>query len=170
MKAGTKVSQCLRGLVTGMAALLLIAAAPIADAAEVCFTAFGGSVHYQFKTSTNRLKAVGTKPIAGRVFGALAACAGLTQWPITGTAISRSSQIILGFRAMTVDAAACGAVDLIVDLDPATLSGPLQLHNDRNNGSNTSTLVPAACINPLALGEAGLLAAGQADVQGNVVP
>jgi hypothetical protein len=69
---------------------------------------------------------------------------------------------------MTVDAAGCGAVDEIAALSPTTLSGPFQLHNDRNNFSNTNTLTPAPCVPvPLLAAQAAPAAAGQKDPAGN---
>lgn len=155
--------------VGGMAAILCLSMCPAAWA-ELCFTSFGGTVHLQFATTAVALRAVGTQTFGGRVFGALAPCAGLREWPVTATKDSKSGQIILAFRAMTVDAAGCGAVDEIVNLNPRTLSGPLQLHNDRNNFSNTSTLVPAACIAPLSKAAPLALEPKKQDLQGNTVP
>jgi len=67
-----------------------------------------------------------------------------------------------------VDAPGCGAVDLIVSLNRLTLSGQLQLHNDRNNFSNTSTLTPAPCVAvPLLANQAAPVASGQKDQAGN---
>jgi hypothetical protein len=51
-------------------------------------------------------------------------------------------------------------------LNPTTLSGPFELHNDRNNFSNTNTLMPAPCVPvPLLAGQAA--PAGQNDPAGN---
>jgi len=125
---------------------------------------FNGSVHLQLETTAAALKAPGTLSIGGRIFGALSPCAGLNQWPVIATKVTKGTQVILAYRAMTVDAAACGAVDEIANLAAATLSGPLQLHNDRNNFSNTTTLVAAPCANPLA--KAAAAPAGK-DTQGN---
>ena len=74
--------------------------------------------------------------------------------------------MILSFRAMTADAPNCGAVDYIVNLNAAGTSGPLQLHNDRANFSNTSTLAQAPCTSPV-LNVAAPLAAGHRDAVGN---
>ena len=104
----------------------------------------------------------------GVVFGALAACAGQTHWPLVGTAVANNKVVVLGFRAMTVDAAGCGAVDEIAALSPTTLSGPFQLHNDRNNFSNTNTLTPAPCVPvPSLAAQAAPAVAGQKDTAGN---
>lgn len=107
-------------------------------------------------------------PLHGRVFGALVPCAKLTQWPVMGAVVVDGDQIVLAFRAMTVDAATCGAVDHIVRLDPATLSGPLQLHNNRNDFSDVSALVSAACASPPD--PDGSARHGGADSQGNPAP
>lgn len=138
---------------------------------EICFTAFGGTVHYQFSLDGCPPSGDGAFSLHGRVFGALVPCAGLGQWPVVGTAVVDGAQIVLGFRAMTVDAASCGAVDYIVRLDPATLVGSLQLHNGRNDFSNESTLAPVACARPPApAGFDRRAPRGGADPQGNPAP
>jgi hypothetical protein len=65
-----------------------------------------------------------------------------------------------------VDAAGCGAVDEIAALSPTTLSGPFELHNDRNNFSNTNTLMPAPCV-PVPLLASQAAPDGQTDPAGN---
>ena len=140
---------------------------------EACFTAFEGTVHYQFSIKGYKPTDGEIGPFQGRVFGALVACAGLNQWPLTATAIAAGDRIVLAFRAMTVDAVGCGAVDYLVALDPGTLSGPLQLHNARNQFSNTSTFVPAPCVEPPspgARGPGGGTGRGGADLHGNAAP
>ncbi len=107
-----------------------------------------GTVHYQFSIKRHLPSGDGAFPLQGRVFGALVSCAGLAQWPVMGTVVVDGEQIVLAFRAMTVDAATCGAIDYIVHLDSATLSGPLQLYNNRKDFSNESTLAPATCTSP----------------------
>jgi hypothetical protein len=155
-------------LLTAAIAVLPILAGGRPASAQSCFTAFGGSVHYQFTLSPATLKAPGIRNLAGVVFGALAACAGQTHWPVVGTAVSNAKVVVLGYRAMTVDAAGCGAVDEIAALNPSTLSGPFQLHNDRSNFSNTSTLTPAPCAAvPLLANQAAPVASGQKDQAGN---
>ncbi len=132
----------------------MMLAASSATAAGTCFTAFGGSVHYQFAEPANSFKTPGIINVSGVTFGALSSCAGLTHWPLVGTAVSNGKTTVLAFRAMTVAATGCGAVDEIVSLNSTTLSGALQLHNDRNNFSNTTTLVQAACVSvPLLTAE-----------------
>jgi hypothetical protein len=136
--------------------------------AQTCFTAFGGSIHFQFSPSVAAFKAPGIRSVAGVTFGALAPCAGLTHWPLVGTNVSDREKIVLGFRAMTVDAADCGAVDVIASLRRSNLTGPLQLHNDRNNFSNTNTLTPAPCVAvPAFAASAAPVGAGQKDQTGN---
>jgi hypothetical protein len=139
--------------------------------AQTCFTAFGGSVHYQFAPSVAAFKATGIRNVAGVTFGSLAPCAGLTHWPLIGTEVSDKEKIVLGFRAMTVDAPGCGAVDLIVSLNQRTLSGQMQLHNDRNNFSNTTTLTHAPCVPvPSLAASAAPVTGGQKDEAGNSTP
>ncbi len=144
--------------------------------AEVCFTGFDGTVHYQFSIDGYKSGDGEIGPFQGRVFGALVACAGLNQWPLMATAIVAGDRIVLTFRAMTVDAVGCGAVDYLVALDTGTLSGPLYLHNSRNQFSNTSTFVPAACVEPPASTSPGARTPGGGtgragmDSNGNVAP
>jgi hypothetical protein len=162
-----KLPRQKRVLLAGIAVFPILAGATPA-LAQACFTAFGGSIHYQFTLTPAQLKAPGIRSTPGVVFGALAACAGQTHWPLVGTAVANNRVVVLGFRAMTVDAAGCGAVDEIAALNPTTLSGPFQLHNDRNNFSNTSTLTPAPCVAvPLLAAQAAPPATGQKDPAGN---
>lgn len=159
-------SRPLHMLMAGVTAAALVNAT--AASAQTCFTAFGGSIHYQFTASAAVFKAPGTRSLAGVTFGALAGCAGLTHWPLVATEVSDRQKIVLGIRALTVDAAGCGAVDYIASVSQSGLSGPLQLHNDRNNFSNTSTLTPAPCaVVPLIATAAAAVAGGQKDKAGN---
>jgi hypothetical protein len=162
-----KLPRQRRVLLAGFAALPIVAGATPASA-QACFTSFGGTVHYQFSLTPAQLRAPGIHSTPGVVFGALAACAGQTHWPLVGTAVANNRVVVLGFRAMTMDAAGCGAVDEIAALNPTTLTGPFQLHNDRNNVSNTNTLTAAACVPvPLLAAQAAPTAAGQKDQAGN---
>lgn len=135
-----KFSSRSSSIVVSVALLAL----PPAASADTCFTVFG-STHVQFKET---ITAAGYHSLTGVIFGGLAPCAGLTHWPVVGAAYTESGSIVVAYRAMTVDASGCGAVDNIANLNPTTLSGPLQLHNDRNNFSNTSTLTKSACAAP----------------------
>jgi hypothetical protein len=156
----------LKVLIAGMTAAALANTA--VASAQTCFTAFGGSIHYQFTASVPAFKAPGTRSLAGVTFGALASCAGLTHWPLVATEVSDRQKIVLGFRAMTVAASGCGAVDYIASVSQSALNGPLQLHNDRNNFSNTSTLTPASCaVVPLVATATAAVARGQKDRLGN---
>jgi hypothetical protein len=157
-------------LLTAAVAVLPVLTAGAPASAQSCFTAFGGSVHYQFTLTPAALKAPGIRNVAGVVFGALAACAGQTHWPLVGTVVANPKVAVLGYRAMTVDAAGCGD-DEIAALNPSSLAGPFQLHNDRNNFSNTSTLTPAPCVAvPLLASQAAPTASGQKDQAGNSAP
>jgi hypothetical protein len=154
-------------VISSISGVAMLAAGPLASA-QTCFTAFGGSVHYQFAISPASMKQPGTKNVAGVVFGALAPCAGLTHWPVVGTVTSNEKIVVLGYRAMTVDASGCGAVDQIASLNPGNLNGPLQLHNDRNNFSNTSTLTAGPCVAvPLLVAEAATSEQARKDHAGN---
>ena len=166
MTSEQRKKLALRSIAT--ATMLAVASAA---SAQTCFTAFGGSVHYQFTASVANFKQRGIRNVAGVVFGALSPCAGLTHWPLVGTEDSNGREVVLGFRAITVDAAGCGAVDEIASLNPSTLDGPLQLHNDRNNFSNTNALTLASCVTaPLLAAEAAPVARGQKDPGGNSLP
>jgi hypothetical protein len=156
----------------GGIAIMTLAGATAASAQQICFTAFGRSTHFQFASSVPAFKAAGIRNVAGVMFGAgLIPCAGLTHWPLVGAEVSDRQKIVLGFRAMTVAARRCGALDFIVPLSQATLTGPLQVHNDRFDTSNISTLAPAACVPvPLVATQAVPLPEGQKDQFGNGAP
>lgn len=119
-------------------------------AAQTCFTAFNGTVHYQFAAKSTAFTTKGTYAIPGVLFGALSNCAGLSFWGIVGTSTNDGTTDVLGFRQETADATACGAVDVTVSLSPSTLTGTLQLYNERTNFGNTDTLKKAACVAPPA--------------------
>ena len=115
-------------------------------ATNQCFTAFGGSVSFVFqKPVTNT-----TYAVKGRTFGALASCFGLSAWPIVGSSYKSGSNVVVAFRAMTVDAPNCGAVDWITNLSGSPLSGPADLHNDRTNFSNSTTLTQVSCTDVMS--------------------
>jgi hypothetical protein len=122
-------------------------AAPLAQA-ETCFSGFGGTVKYNFAPGPATFTTPGTYSVPGVTFGALSPCAGLKKWPIVGTVTVTTTSVVLAFRALTVSAASCGAVDNIVAMTPRKLSGLLQLHNDRTKGSNSTTFSQTACVAP----------------------
>src|SRR5215472_7330732 len=98
-----------------------------AVASPQCFKPFSG-VYLMFNKP---LTMTGT-PQNGREFGALAGCAGLASWPIVGSSHnSKKDGLVVAFRAFTVDATTCGAVDYIGTLKGTPLSGPFQLFNQR---------------------------------------
>lgn len=115
-------------------------------AATTCFSAFGGSVQYQFVGKSTFFSTPGMHAIPGVVFGSLSSCAGLSFWGVVGTVVNDGKTTVLGLRDETADATNCGAVDVTVQLSQTTLSGPLQLYNERTNFGNTSTLAPAKCL------------------------
>ena len=114
-----------------------------AASADTCFTLAGGGTNLQFKGSLRKL---GYHALTGVTFNGLAACAGLTHWAVTGAAYTESGSIVLGYRVGSADSASCGAPDFTAVLDPATLSGPYQIHNDRTNFSGSGTLTKASCV------------------------
>src|SRR6266478_6079073 len=89
-----KLPRQRRLLLAGIAVFPILAGGTPASA-QACFTAFGGSVHYQFTLSPATLKAPGIRNVAGVVFGALAACAGQTHWPLVGTAVANAKVVVL---------------------------------------------------------------------------
>ena len=116
--------------------------------ASTCFSAFSGSVHYNFEDPLTSFTTPGTYSAPGVAFGGLSPCAGLKKWPIVGTVTVTASSVVLAYRVLSVDAAGCGAVDEIVGMTPKKLSGTLQLHNDRNNFSNSSAFACGTCTTP----------------------
>ena len=148
---------------------LLASLASTSSFASTCFTAFDGTIHFQFLGQPTTFTIAGVRPVVGVLFGQLGRCAGLSHWPLIGTVNVDAASAVLGFRAMTADAVSCGGTDITVNLNPATLSGPMQSFNERGNFGNSSTLVPAACIAaPSNVAAAGgtALAAGR-DPMGN---
>jgi hypothetical protein len=144
-------SEGRRGLVKAKALVAIVALSFVAllegsaSAANQCFGLFGNTVTVEVNGSVTSSSA-----LTGREFGALSSCAGLSAWPIIGSSFkSTSGAIVFAFRSMTVDASGCGAVDSIVALKGSPLSGTLQLHNDRNNFSNTTTMIQKSCPSPL---------------------
>ncbi len=148
---------------------LLASLASTSSFASTCFTAFSGSTHFQFVGQPTTFTTAGVRPVVGVVFGQLGNCAGLSHWPLIGAVTVNATSAVLGFRAMTADAASCGGTDITVNLNPATLSGPMQSFNERASFGNTTTLVPAACIaapSNVVAAEGAALAAGR-DPMGN---
>jgi hypothetical protein len=132
-----------------------------------CLSAFDGTVRYQFTIEFEEHNATEIV-LKGRTFGALASCAGLSEWPLIGTLLPLGkTSSTLGWRAFTVDADNCGAVDFIVAFDNNTGTGSLQLHNDRNNFGNTSTVTEVACSTGPAQATAQSSAQRDPDPNGN---
>jgi hypothetical protein len=167
---------CLTVLILGA---LLALSSPTAQGQEICLSAFGGRSFYVFNLSN--LTEVGRilSPISGRISGdGLAACAGLSEWPIVGSAVLSigGNEATLAFRAFTVDALSCGATDNIAVIDLATGTGPLQLNNVRSHFGNSTTMTVIPCGTAAAsLGDEttaprSTLPAGTVDVQGNASP
>jgi hypothetical protein len=131
-----------RSLAAIVGALLL--APGMALAAPQCFQPFSG-VYIRFEqplTSTATAQ-------HGRVFGALSGCAGLVSWPVVGSSHrSKTDGLVVAFRAFTVDANNCGAVDWIGTLKGKPLSGPFQLFNQRTNFGNSGTWTQVSCPAP----------------------
>jgi hypothetical protein len=123
---------------------VLLVAPSVVLAAPQCFQPFSG-VYIRFE------KPVTDSSVArnGRVFGALSSCAGLSSWPVVGNSYhSKTDGLVVAFRAFTVDANNCGAVDWIGTLSGQPLSGPFQLFNQRTNFGNSGTWTQVTCPTP----------------------
>jgi hypothetical protein len=138
----------------------LVLSPSLALAAPQCFQPFTG-VYIRFEQPVTSTEAA----LTGRVWGALSSCDGLVSWPVVGSShFSKTDGLTIAFRAFTVDATVCGAVDYIGTLSGTPLTGPFQLFNQRTNFGNTGTWTEVACPKPPAKGAAP---AG-VDVQGNL--
>ena len=114
-------------------------------AAPQCFEMFSG-VYVMFNRPVTN---TGTAALNGRIWGALAACDGLSSWPVVGSShTSKTDGLVVAFRAFNVDATGCGAVDVIGTMKGTPLSGPFQLWNQRTNFGNTGTWTQIACPVP----------------------
>jgi hypothetical protein len=116
----------------------------MAFAAPQCFQVFSG-VYVRFEqpiTSTEKAQ-------IGRTWGALSSCDGLVSWPVIGSShFSKTDGLTLAYRAMTVDANTCGAVDFLGTLSGKPLSGPFQLFNQRTNFGGSGTWTQITCPTP----------------------
>jgi hypothetical protein len=131
-----------RSIAVILGALLL--APGMVLAAPQCFQPFSG-VYIRFEQPVTD----STVARNGRVFGALSSCAGLSSWPVVGNSYhSKVDGVVVAFRAFTVDANNCGAVDWIGTLSGKPLSGPFQLFNERTNFGNSGTWTAVACPKP----------------------
>jgi hypothetical protein len=133
----------MKGSIAVLVGALLLAPGVVL-AAPQCFQPFTG-VYVRFEqpvTST-------TTPQHGRTWGALSSCAGLASWPVVGSSHhSKTDGLVLSYRAFTLDANNCGAVDFIGTLKGKPLSGPFQLFNQRSNFGNTGTWTEVKCPVP----------------------
>jgi hypothetical protein len=131
-----------RSIAAFVGALLL--APGMALAAPQFFQPFSG-VYIRF----NQPVSSATTALNGRVFGSLSSCDGLVSWPLVGSAHhSKTDGLVVAFRAFTVDANNCGAVDWIGKLSGKPLSGPFQLFNQRTNFGSTGTWTQVKCPTP----------------------
>jgi hypothetical protein len=123
---------------------VVLLAPGLAQAAPQCFQVFSG-VYVRFE------QAIGDTDTAetGRTWGALSGCDGLVSWPVIGSSHhSKTDGLTLAYRAMTVDANTCGAVDFIGTLSGKPLSGPFQLFNQRTNFGSSGTWTQITCPKP----------------------
>ena len=118
--------------------------APMALAAPQCFSPFSG-VYIRFEQPVTDSSVARN----GRVWGALSSCDGLSSWPVVGNSYhSNADGLVVAFRAFTVDANNCGAVDWIGTLKGKPLSGPFELFNQRTNFGNSGTWTEITCPTP----------------------
>jgi hypothetical protein len=109
-----------------------------------CFQVFNG-VYVKFNQPVTTTSTAQN----GRIWGSLQGCAGLASWPVVGSSHhSKKDGLVLAYRAFTVDANNCGAVDVIGTLKGKPLSGPFQLYNQRTNFGTTGTLDPGQLPDP----------------------
>jgi hypothetical protein len=116
----------------------------VALAAPQCFQVFSG-VYVRFEQPITETETAQE----GRTWGALSSCDGLVSWPVVGSSHhSKKDGLTLAYRAFTVDANACGAVDFIGTLKGKPLSGPFELFNQRSNFGSSGTWTEIACPTP----------------------
>ncbi len=116
----------------------------MAFAAPQCFQEFTG-VYLRFEQPVTD----STVARNGRVWGALSSCDGLSSWPVVGNSYhSKTDGLVVAFRAFTVDASTCGAVDFIGTMSGKPLSGPFELFNERSNFGNSGTWTEIKCPTP----------------------
>jgi hypothetical protein len=132
-----------RSIAMIMAATL--AAPTLALAGPQCFSPFSG-VYIRFEQPVTP----NSEARVGRTWGALASCDGLSSWPVAGYAYKSRTDggFVFAFRAFTLDADSCGAVDYIGTLSGAPLSGPFNLFNQRTDFGNSGTMTEVACPAP----------------------
>ncbi|MCG6941444.1 MAG: hypothetical protein LJE69_09355 [Thiohalocapsa sp.] len=132
-------------------------------AEPVCLSAFDGDVLYEINVGENIADTDIGPSITGRVSGNLAPCAGLGAWPFEGSWLLLGDTVAVAFRAMTVDALGCGAVDTMMVMDSASYEGTLELYNSRSDFANTSTVQKIDCPLDMELGGSGS-ASGNGDL------
>jgi len=134
-----------RSIAVIVGAALLAPSMALAAPQFQCFQVFTG-VYIRFN---QRVKFNTTAALNGRTWGALSGCDGLSSWPIVGSSHhSKTDGLVLAYRAMTVDANTCGAVDFIGTLKGNPLSGPFQLFNQRTNFGSSGTWTQIKCPTP----------------------
>jgi hypothetical protein len=151
-----------RAIAVIVGAALLAPSMALAAPQFQCFQVFSG-VYIRFN---QRVKFNTTAALNGRTWGALSGCDGLSSWPIVGSSHhSKTDGLVLAYRAMTVDANNCGAVDFIGTLKGNPLSGPFQLFNQRTDFGTSGTWTEIKCPTPP---ENGVQLPAGVDALGNV--
>src|SRR5262245_31164967 len=129
-----------------LAFALLFSMAAAAQAEDLCFSTFNGTITYAF--NTQQLLPVSGRsagPLTGRGFGALAPCGTNGNLPLDGTVtFDGDNQLVFGWQVHSVDVG-CGSVEFKVVLNLTTLQGPLHLWNTKNSFANTTTASVVAC-------------------------
>jgi hypothetical protein len=148
-----------RSIAVIVSAVLL--APGLALAAPQCFQVFSG-VYVRFEQPITLTETAQE----GRTWGALSPCDGLVSWPVVGSSHrSKKDGLTLAYRAFTVDANTCGAVDFIGTLKGNPLSGPFELFNQRTNFGSSGTWTEITCPTPP---EKGAQPPAGVDALGNV--
>jgi hypothetical protein len=137
-------------------------------ASNVCYTAFDGAINFKFFGAANGL---GKRPtlLKGKLWGSLLPCAGLNEFPTTGTAIRTDSTVALGFSENVVDNGPsffCGPVSFVATFSSSSArTGSIQLYNSRSDFGNSGTIDQVAC--DTISNERALVAPSEPDALGN---
>ncbi len=82
--------------------------------------------------------------MTGRSYGALASCGANGNFPLTGSFVADSGNVVLGFLVSAV-AVGCGSIEVKVVIDPPSLTGTLELYNAKNLFSNSGPVTITSC-------------------------
>ena len=143
-----------------------------AHAEDLCLAGFNGRVTWAFNLmQLFPFSGSSGGPVTGRSFGTnLAPCRTNGNFPLDGTmTLDGPNQLVIGFIVHAVNPpTSCGSIELKIVLNLTTLSGPLGLHNARNNFDNTTTVSLISCPATIDVTRDPVLA-GTIDPFGNTV-